>query len=540
MKRFVAMLIIFSILAISASAECNVNFNGVTNTLLITGEMGVKSPVVVTISDSSAQPSKDNPPVYMYIYETGVDSSASFTVKLSPDIASGKYYYYVDGEIVSEKGSFLIVNKDDNNTINVIEDIKSILSAQELYDILSDGNKANVVGVEQNERLDEVCNIMYAEIIRKGKDTLTAEIFSDVYGASLCADKIIAGENVSTVVNNYATYFGTTAEAYNETESDVKEKFEEIIKTADFFSNSLKDIYTEKMLISKIVCASGGELKDLLHSNASYIGIDVSSTSSYNKIKEVNRFDVFSDMMSNFSDNMSISDLKSVFNSAVSKVLSKQNASSSNSSSVGGGGFSGPSISVNKTTGNDKNDGTSVPNVPILSKFDDIDEHFAKDSIEKLYSMGIVSGYDENTFKPDNFVTRAEFSKMICLAFGIDENFDKAFEDVSASDWYYSYVGMMNVAGIIQGDGINFYPNDNLTREDAAVIISRVISEKLGESSKSLYSDYNEVSNYAMNAVDKLTHAGIMSGFEGYFRPKASITRGEASVLIVNALNVRK
>lgn len=98
---------------------------------------------------------------------------------------------------------------------------------------------------------------------------------------------------------------------------------------------------------------------------------------------------------------------------------------------------------------------------PISTAFSDIKGHWAEETIEKYKSEGIISGYTDGTFRPDNFVTRAEMAKIITLAFDLnaiddqnsnsDENdknhisseaaFDiSSVNDIDKNAWYYPYV----------------------------------------------------------------------------------------------------
>ena len=72
--------------------------------------------------------------------------------------------------------------------------------------------------------------------------------------------------------------------------------------------------------------------------------------------------------------------------------------------------------------------------------FNDIKNHWAKDIIEKWKDKGVISGYPDGTFKPDNPVTRAELAKILTLAFDLHEKSALGYDDVKAENWYYSYL----------------------------------------------------------------------------------------------------
>lgn len=72
--------------------------------------------------------------------------------------------------------------------------------------------------------------------------------------------------------------------------------------------------------------------------------------------------------------------------------------------------------------------------------FSDISGHWAEDTINKWKEQGIISGYPDGTFKPDNPVTRAELAKIITLAFDLQQSLSYDYCDIDDSAWYYPYM----------------------------------------------------------------------------------------------------
>ena len=73
-------------------------------------------------------------------------------------------------------------------------------------------------------------------------------------------------------------------------------------------------------------------------------------------------------------------------------------------------------------------------------KFSDISGHYAEDVINKYANSGIISGYPDGTFRPDNSVTRAELAKILAEAFDLQKTRIPNYYDVDSSAWYYSYL----------------------------------------------------------------------------------------------------
>lgn len=109
--------------------------------------------------------------------------------------------------------------------------------------------------------------------------------------------------------------------------------------------------------------------------------------------------------------------------------------------------------------------------------FTDHEDHDFQEAIEYLYSKGIIQGYPNNTFKPDNLITRAELLKII-----IESNFnesdyaeyttDPCFPDIVAGEWYVKYVCFAKSRGIVQGypDG-TFKPEQNINLVESLKIM---------------------------------------------------------------------
>ena len=110
------------------------------------------------------------------------------------------------------------------------------------------------------------------------------------------------------------------------------------------------------------------------------------------------------------------------------------------------------------------------------SSFTDVsDKHWAKEAIDYLAAKGIVNGYPDGTFRPDAKITRAEIAQIFYNAFGWSE-FVKHFDDVQPGVWYYDAVTALATVGIVNGYPDNsFLPNNNARRCEVAQIIYNLI-----------------------------------------------------------------
>lgn len=163
------------------------------------------------------------------------------------------------------------------------------------------------------------------------------------------------------------------------------------------------------------------------------------------------------------------------------------------------------------------------------------DRHWAYEYIRKLSLKKIIEGYPDGTIKPEDPVTREQFLKMLISAFGLDGDTEVNFSDVEDDRWSVFYIKSAIALGIADGMGDGtFAPGALVTRQDAAVMIARLCAVKgIVLSGRSGLTDSEEIASYALESVERLVYAGIISGFEdGSFRPAEKLTRGQGAKLI--------
>lgn len=174
-------------------------------------------------------------------------------------------------------------------------------------------------------------------------------------------------------------------------------------------------------------------------------------------------------------------------------------------------------------------------------------EHWAYESVMKMVDLGILSGFPDNTFKPDAPVSRAEFAKMMVLTLGLDltNPSEPSFKDVGKNDWAYKYVETAKyyLTGYRTNNGDYYKPKDNAVREDMAVAIVKglgINAEATNLSVLDKYSDKNSISPNLKKYVAAAINEGIMIGANGKFNPTATLTRAEAAVLLCRLITSEK
>ena len=168
---------------------------------------------------------------------------------------------------------------------------------------------------------------------------------------------------------------------------------------------------------------------------------------------------------------------------------------------------------------------------------------WAEPQILKLYKLVVISGDGNGKFRPNDNITREEFVKIVVEAFDIENEGSNNFDDVDSDSWYSPYINKAVSANIINGVGNDLFGvGKNITREDMATIVCRVLSKKghFAEMDNVVsFDDADDISQYAIDAVNTLVSAGVLKGVgENRFSPKDSATRAMVAVMICNALEI--
>ena len=171
----------------------------------------------------------------------------------------------------------------------------------------------------------------------------------------------------------------------------------------------------------------------------------------------------------------------------------------------------------------------------------DIQGHWAQNTINKWVDKGDISGYPDGTFRPNNMITRAEFVVLVNNAMGYTKSGYAYFSDVPSHYWGKNAIQTGVAAGYISGDGNGiFRPNDPVTRQEAAAMISRILDLKQNESLAYRYTDSYAISNWAKGVVGAVSEAGIMAGYpDGSFGPNKVLTRAEAVLALDKTVNYK-
>lgn len=173
--------------------------------------------------------------------------------------------------------------------------------------------------------------------------------------------------------------------------------------------------------------------------------------------------------------------------------------------------------------------------------FDDISSSFAKQEIIHLYNKKILTGTSETSFSPTRPITRAEFVTVLNRLLGLEPVTSpiSPFTDMKQNAWYYGSVQAAVQLELASGtSATTFAPSKAVTRQEAAVLISRALKQANGTPvADTVFKDTNRIADWASPAVASVYKLGLMKGDDtGRFRPTDSITREETAALIDRVL----
>ena len=215
------------------------------------------------------------------------------------------------------------------------------------------------------------------------------------------------------------------------------------------------------------------------------------------------------------------------------------------------------SIRVSKNTGVDTiglpGKHADVQKVAITSPgktFSDISAHKNQPAIEALIARGIINGMGNDSYAPDETMTRAQFATIVVKALGLTPKASDVFTDFTADKWYAPYIGTAYAYGIVNGkSATTFDPEGTITRQEAAAMVAR--AAKLCGMDTSLetyeilnalaqFGDYVTVDDWAKESMAFCYSEDILDQNDLDIEPKRAILRCEIAQMLYNMLGSTK
>ena len=547
-----SLVVLLNVTSVFAQDKFSIksSFDAATGDVIISGN-GEGEFAVMILSDGEdvSVLSSGNLPVDIFqIYTNG---SFEKTIQLSSTATGGKYKVVAPKLGSDVYDTFVYIN---NEEASVVLPLDSSSFAAFYADVCLNSNKLGIDTDDEmwiNHKYD-ICKILYAV---QSSYTEAFDFYNDYYmSRALCLLNKSALGSIEGILKENELYLGIsyTSDYENDTRitQDIKSELACVLKNYDY-SKSLsptkdfKSCLEEAKALASVKTADyWQDIETVLTKDFSHLFSHLMATDTYySQVKT--KQNVFSKMMDYSYD--TYLDIASNFKKAAEYVYNEENPPQSPSASpsgVGGTIISTPAgitetPYVPSEDANMSEGGILHLDESAVSSFNDLDKsHWSYTAVSALNKSGVISGYEDNSFVPDGKVTRAEFAKLITVAFGIPAG-DGRFSDVSSESWYYPYVSASGANGIIQGSDGLFNPDREIKREDAALMIYRALAfHNITLTGSSNFEDNHNISLYAYTAVGALRAHSIVQGSSGnVFLPANSITRAEAAQMIYNAVS---
>ena len=474
---------------------------------------------------------------------TDEEGKYAFKVDLETVITNGGDFAYTTiGQVENEEsGEFLYYTKNElDGVAKQIEVIKAKVTSEETTYDAALSEIAEVL--KDNKKLlsfskAEMGDFIEMNSARAGKmiydETITSEnLIKYLTEAELIfnIEKSSTADEVKELMAQPELRLSSVSEYADQTDiekTQLNARLAGSRRTYERFTDFYADVRENIIIVGLYNNRGTTAISNILEKYNNLFNLDTYNKASNDKSAVLKKIDkaIEADQINTFEDIQGILD-----------VYIAKNQKGGSGGGSGGGGGSAPMVPSGSKTDYKPADVVETEE----TEYSDLESfEWAKEHINKLSGLGIVSGYDDGSYRPQNEVTRAELSKIIYLSLGLSKvGRSMKFDDVRSDAWHADYVNALNSAGIINGtDEKTFNPEGKVTRQDLCTILFRALRYKgfmtKDSEYKNSFSDNDEIKEYALDAVNRLSEAKIISGFEdGSFKPLKSCTRAETAKLI--------
>ena len=182
-----------------------------------------------------------------------------------------------------------------------------------------------------------------------------------------------------------------------------------------------------------------------------------------------------------------------------------------------------------------------TPLPEVVKDFSDVPPtNWAYDYTVKVAKYGLMKGYDDDTFKPNNHLTRAQMASILSRGLQLQSTVNVPFTDIATYDVETQYeIAAAYEAGIVKGTGTLFNPSGNATRAQVAIMMHRAYEHITGETYEpqqiAPFTDINMYDRETQQAITFLYDYKIATGVSvEKFNPSGYVTRAQAAKIIVN------
>ncbi len=174
------------------------------------------------------------------------------------------------------------------------------------------------------------------------------------------------------------------------------------------------------------------------------------------------------------------------------------------------------------------------------------DYGWAQSAIYALKAKGIINGVSATEYAPASNIKRGDFILIITRMLNITTPYTNNFADVAPGTYYYDALARAKAAGIASGDGVNFMPENSITRQDLITLAYRAflnagyIKETYNYSVLDQFADKARITDYATAPLASMVAAGIITGDGVNVNSQGFATRAEVAVMCQRLLALIK
>ena len=560
MKKLKILISLICILCMSISAfGASLDFYEVDDinvTLTVQGTpegVSYGDPITVEILNIGADVADDdteytkNKLLNDYVYITQVPADANGGYKLTADMQdreSGFYTMRVNGKATEMRVFFATLN----DKLDVLDEIllycegsktQAVVDIEKLLDSKNpDSRVINMFNVidpyTTSVDATALAEILYT-LVKEDESVLND---ADMFKKALTKSVHIAALNEGKGnIEDYGAELGLDSEylAIYKTQLSAAVKAEfasDYIKGKKLYAvKDITDAFKEGVIVGYTESFDANtDVKFVIDKFGTTINVN---ETKFDKLKTQNKTKLYEYIIDKAPYNSS-ADLAKAINNKVEDLLDDQNSGGGGGGGGGGSGGSSGGLSGYTPIVAGGKDDTEV--------FSDMANHaWAKEAVEELNSLGVVTGVGGDMFAPGRQITREEMLTMLLRAYGVNpgNSTSDKFADVDASSWYAPYVAKGLELGVTTGiSETEFGVGKYITRQEAATMANR-IAEAFGVKftlDTQTFADDDSIASWAKDSVYKLKNAKVINGMgDGIFAPANTCTRAEAAV-IINAL----
>ena len=164
------------------------------------------------------------------------------------------------------------------------------------------------------------------------------------------------------------------------------------------------------------------------------------------------------------------------------------------------------------------------------------------EAVDYVLRNGLMNGYSSGTFGPNDNLSRAQFAQILFNKEGRPVvNYLLQYSDVANGAWYTEAIRWATSQGVVGGYGNGMFgPNDNITREQLAVMLWRYAGSPAATDKELHFTDADQASGFALEALRWAVENGIINGYgDGQLAPQGLATRGQVAQMLMNFLKNR-